>query len=266
MPEEANTPPQEVVLSPWDAPTPLAAVDASSESGSDANAPEGNVPPVKPGDEDYFHKEGEQVWKTKEEYISWSNKQRGNASKVVGENRKLTEALATKESEMEALRQVKASQKPGAAAAASTDPEVQAAIVRLKQEGKFVTSDDIASFVTELTELKQERAQLAVAQASVVVDGFIEANPRAADAKAELADIMDRHNLPQNAKGLRDAYILHFGEVPKDAEKTRQDAEAKSRVTGLKKAQAGGSSAGGNAGTNRIASDAMPFNWGKLRE
>ncbi len=231
---------------------------ASTETQPGSTDPAGEV----------FHKEGNREFKTKDDYVSWVNQQRGEASRL---------ANSKKQAEAKLLETAQALEKANAIITKLTsqtsdkppekkdDEEVseeqREAIRKLKKIGKFITNEEFETITKQIESIQQERQTASVQAAEQAVAAFKEANPNIEGHEQELADLIQ-------AKGLTldEAYLLHFGEKPKPpkAESARTALE-KGKTTAIRKAQAGGTTPGGKAAPG-AATEASPVNWSKLKE
>lgn len=229
--------------------------NASPETQPDAAKPDGEI----------FHEEGSRKFKTKDDYVSWVNQQRGEASRLAN-SEKL--AKAKLEEVTKALEQANATvakltsttEKPPEKKLEDLDDEQREAIRKLKEFGKFITHDEFEALENQIKAIQDERQKLSVEAAEKEVVAFKEANPKVEGHEQELADLIQTKGLT-----LSEAYLLHFGEkpAPSKAESAREAYE-KGKTAAVRKSQAGGSSPSGKAAPP--AAEASPFNWSKLKE
>lgn len=229
------------------------------------------------GDEEYFHKEGDQVWKTKEEYISHVNRQRGAASKIAANSKILEQQLTETNAKLAALQatSVTPPSKEAQAAVAELDEESKKAIDVLRQHAGFLTVEQFDAKLNEilstrfakLEELYAERSAGKVADNQRTLSAFVGANPEVAERMGELADLMDELGLEKKygaEAALAKAYTLLFDKPPKKAGSTEKASEAfnKGKAAMLKQGQAGGGNGaapGGRDPENRDYFDRMRF-------
>ena len=267
--EDANSHPP-LGLAPLEGTQPTGA-ETSSESGQSAASeetvhPEGDSNTEgdgskKEGEEgagdgttatepEPFHKEGEQVFKTKEEYIAHVNQQRGAASRLA-HDKKIAEETAQHYEKLykEALNG------PGRTAApAATEPEMseeaKAAIESLKKAG-FLTADQAKAMVEEaIKPFKADselRFQEKVQEARQTVDEFIGLNPDAADHAVDLEQTLLKMQQAKIPGGLEHAYFLVTGKVARTGAVAA--TETAREVKQVKAAQAGGAPAGKSGST-----------------
>lgn len=228
------------------------------------------------GDEEYFHKEGDQVWKTKEEYISHVNRQRGAASKIAANNKILEQQLRDANAKLTELEGKSAPPtKETQQAKAELDEESRKAIDVLREHAGFMTVEQfdaklkeiLAARDSKLEELYAERSAGKAADNQRVLTAFVGANPEVAERMGELADLMDELGLEKKygAEGaLAKAYTLLFDKPPKKPGSTDKTSEAfnKGKAAALKQVQAGGGTSaapGGRDPNDRDYFDRMRF-------
>lgn len=230
-----------------------------------------------PGDEEYFHKEGDQVWKTKEEYISHVNRQRGAASKIAANSKILEQQLADTNAKLAALQSSNPTppSKEVQAAKAELDEESKKAIDVLREHAGFMTVEQFDAKLNEilstrfakLEELYAERSAGKAADNQRTLTAFVGANPEVAERMGELADLMDDLGLEKKygaEAALAKAYTLLFDKPPKKPASADKASEAfnKGKVAALKQGQAGGGNGaapGGKDPEDRDYFDRMRF-------
>jgi polyhydroxyalkanoate synthesis regulator phasin len=196
-----------------------------------------------------FHKEGEKIFKTKEEYIAHVNQQRGAASRLAHE-KKLAEESAQHYEKLYKAALAAVGQPAGTPA---TEPEMseesKAAIESLKKAG-FLTTEQAKAMVEDaLKPFKadsEQRFQEKVAEARQTVDAFIGLNPDAADHAVDLEQTLLKMEKAGIPGGLEHAYFLVTGKVAKT--EAAAVNETKREVKKVQAAQAGGAPAGKSGG------------------
>ena len=166
-----------------------------------------------PTEEAPFHVEGEQIFKTKEDYVTHVNKQRGAASRLAHE-KALAEQTA-KHYETLYKAALDAVGKPAAQVAKEPEmtEETQAALKTLEAAG-FIKADQMKAMLDEAIRPfradSEQRFQEKVQEARTTVDNFIGLNPDAADHAVAIENTlltMEKAGLPG---GLDQAYYLLF--------------------------------------------------------
>lgn len=192
------------------------------------------------GDETVFHEEGGRKFATKEDFIKFYRQQRGAASALARDKKRLEQDLQLAQERLNAIEGRKGADKASAESQAEEDVDEQyrAAVERVKKVGKFATSEEISDIKRQLEELSAERAAVRQDTVRKQVETFLSSNPDALEYRAELADLVNDHNLT-----LHQAYTLFFGKPPKDAAPKAtpvRDAYQKGKANAIRQSQAGG--------------------------
>lgn len=221
--------------------------DGASNTSDDGSTKEED-PSGTPAEE-IFHKEGERVFKTKEEYFTYVNQQRGAASRLA-HDKKLAEENAQHyetlyKSALETVGKTGKAETP----APEMNAEEQAAIASLKSAG-FLTADQAKAMVEEaLRPFKadsERQFQERVNEARQTVDEFIGLNPEAADHAVELEQMLLKMEKAEIPGGLPHAFFLVTGrEAKTEAQTMKTDAR---EIKQVRAAQAGGAPTGKSGG------------------
>lgn len=247
--------------------TPDTGTEGVSEDGATGGASPENVQPgegqdqTPPADDVVFHEEGNRKFKTKDEYVSWVNQQRGASARLAGE---ASQAKAKAAELAQALEQANAVIKKftgedGTGARAPVDPEdpeVQAAIAKLRKHG-VLTKEDASSLEQRLSKIEQASQQESQKTAQRMVEEFFQANPDAHDRVTEMQELIEKKQL-----SLDEAYLIVFQKpAQKSKNETARDAYERGKITQVKKAQAGASPKGV---ANPAAANGQFLDWSKL--
>lgn len=193
------------------------------------------------GDEQIFHEEGGRKFATKEEFIAFYRQQRGAASILAREKKRLEQDFQLAQAELARTKgQAQTTPQPKSQEEEEVDEQYRAAVERVKRVGKLATLDEVTELKKQLQEIAEERQNLRQESARKQVETFVQANPDVVEYQAEIADLVKEHNLT-----LQQAYTLFFGKPPKDAApkgSPAREAYQKGKATAIKQAQAGGSS------------------------
>ena len=247
MLEELQTPPSEGEALETDTQTQQEAdsvpegAEPSSEDSSVENAhPEDEESEGGENDEadEPFHVEGKMVFKTKEDYVRHVNKQRGAASQMASEYKRMKERMEKMEASLSQLSSPKAQEAPPED---DLDPEQRQALETIKKYGKFLTPEElqrvleeqlapVRSLLSQVEKEKFEAAQNAVSQ-------FMGMNPDAEDHRDEIADLMERMGKAGVEVDIEKAYFLVTGRQAKTQAAVKKEADKRA----IKKAQVTGS-------------------------
>ncbi len=247
MLEELQTPPSESEAPDTDTQAQQEAdsvpegAEPSSEDSSIENAhPEDESSEGGENDEAEkpFHVEGKMVFKTKEEYIKHINKQRGAASQMASEYKRMKERMEKLEASLSQISSAKTQEKPPED---DLEPEQRQALETIKKYGQFLTPEElqrvleeqlapVRSLLSQVEKEKFEAAQAAVTQ-------FMDMNPDAEDHREDIADLMERMGKAGVEVDIEKAYFLVTGRQARTQVAAKKEAEKRA----IKKAQAAGS-------------------------
>lgn len=205
------------------------------------------------GEDDIFLETGGRKFKTKDEFVSFYNKQRGATSRVVAENKELRTRLERIEAQISQSSQQPAAQQ---AQVEQIDEEVAKAADVLAKTGKFVSPQELKAMQEQLAALQAYSDSVKYAAADQEIKGFLAANPDAVGQEQELADLIRDFGLDKKGtkEGLVLAYRMHFGRSPKEHTPSQVALKAyeKGQQNGIRKSQAGG--APSNASGSQVVS------------
>lgn len=224
--------------------------EGDSNASDDGSTQDGEGEGTDPPEAEPFHTEGDRVFKTKEDYITYVNRQRGAASDLA-HAKSLAEQEAQHfkrlyETSLEALG------KNGGAQAQTQQPEVSDEVkeaMKVLENAGFIRADDAKKLVEEAVKpfnavVERER-QERLEEARRGVDEFLALNPDAADVSAEMQQILLGFEKAGTKGGLKEAYFIATGKVAKTESDVQQQTQRE--VKQAKAAQAGGAPSGKSA-------------------
>jgi len=218
----------------------------SEDQGADGASSENAQPEAGASASQPFHKEGDREFATKEEYISWVNKQRGAATKLASKYKAVEkQALEFQQ----AFNNAQATINKLSSGAPVSEAKREEAAATLTDEQRTVQAqlrallkDDLAP-VAEVRKLQERSAfleseyqRMKQAESLNLVQSFSEANPDMEGHEEDLAEIIQAGR----AKSLEDAYTIFFGKKPNQSRvAASRDAYRKGQETVIRRSQAG---------------------------